>query len=113
MGKKHDPPRYALYKEVLADGLEKLRKYYSRLDKKPSFVLALGKNPFSSIGWFILTNTFTVLHPYYKLTYIGISWGGEKEQATESAQGKLDAKNWHGEARKLIERTVCHVVIVR
>ena len=57
-----------LYKEALTDSLEKLGKYYSRLDKKPSFVLALGKNPLSSIGWFILTNIFTVLHPYYKLT---------------------------------------------
>ena len=58
-------------------------------------------------------NTFAVLHPYYKLAYIEISWGGEKEQAAEIAQGKLDAKNWHGEARKLIERMVCCVVIVK
>jgi len=83
-----------------------------RLDEKPSFVLALGKNP-GSIRWFMLTNTFTVLHPYYKLAYIEISWGGEKEQAAEIAQGKLDAKNWHGEAKKLIERTVHRVVIVK
>lgn len=41
--KKHDNPKYALYKDALTDGLEKLQKYYSRLDKKPSFVLALGK----------------------------------------------------------------------
>lgn len=101
-----------LYKEALTNGLEKLRKYYSRLDEKPSFVLALSKNP-GLIGWFILMNNFSVLHPYYKLAYIKISWGGEKEQAAEIAQGKLDAKNWHSEARKLNERTVHCVVIVK
>ena len=41
--KKRDALRYALYKEALSTGLKKLRKYYSRLDEKPSFVLALGK----------------------------------------------------------------------
>jgi len=60
-----------------------------------------------------LYSTSSLLHPYYKLAYIEISWGGEKEQAAEIAQEKLDAKNWHGEARKLIKRTVRHVVIVK
>ena len=101
-----------LYKEALTTGLGKLGKYYSRLDEKPSFVSALGKNP-GSIHWFMLMNTFTVLHPYYKLAYIKISWGGEREQAAEIAQGKLDAKNWHSEAKKLVERTVRHVVLVK
>jgi hypothetical protein len=41
--KKSENPKYVLYKNALADGLEKLGKYYSRLDDKPSFVLALGK----------------------------------------------------------------------
>ena len=26
---------------------------------------------------------FVVLHPYYKLAYIKLLWGGPKEQATE------------------------------
>lgn len=47
-----------------------------------------------------------VLHPYYKLDYIKLKWGGEKEQAEERAQGNLDAKNWQDEARKIIEATV-------
>jgi hypothetical protein len=38
-----------LYKEALTNGLEKLGKYYKKLDDKPSFVLALGKN-FGSFG---------------------------------------------------------------
>ena len=41
--KKHDSPKYVLYKDALSKGLEKIRKYYSRLDDKPNFVLALGK----------------------------------------------------------------------
>lgn len=40
--KKQDSPKYALYKDALG-GLKKLGRYYSLLDKKPSFVLALGK----------------------------------------------------------------------
>jgi len=32
-----------LYKDAIDDGLGKLQKYYSRLDRKPTFILALGK----------------------------------------------------------------------
>lgn len=57
-------------------------------------------------------NICTVLHPYYKLAYIKLSWGGEKEQVAEIKAGNLKAKNWHDEARQLIERTVRRMVIV-
>jgi len=50
--------------------------------------------------------TFVVLHPYYKLAYIKISWGGPKEQAAEIAKGNLTVKDWHNEARKVVEDTV-------
>jgi len=60
--------------------------------------LALGKNP-GSIGWFLLTDTFAVLHPYYKLAYIKILWGSKIEQDAAIAAGHLNAKNWHDEAR--------------
>jgi hypothetical protein len=50
--------------------------------------------------------TFVVLHPYYKLAYIKISWGGPKEQAAEIAKGNPTAKDWHDEARKVVEDTV-------
>lgn len=36
----------------------------------------------------------TVLHPYYKLDYIKLAWGSEKEQADEREAGNWDAKNW-------------------
>ncbi|KAF8958255.1 hypothetical protein BDZ97DRAFT_1668780, partial [Flammula alnicola] len=91
--KKRDDPKYALYKDALTDGLEKLRKYYSRLDEKPSFVLAL------------------VLHPYYKLAYIKLAWGGPAEKAAEIAAGNANAKDWQDEARQIVERTVSHPVI--
>ena len=47
-----------------------------------------------------------VLHPYYKLAYIKLSWGGPKEQAAEVKQGNLLAKDWHDEAKKIVEKTV-------
>lgn len=47
-----------------------------------------------------------VLHPYYKLDYIKLTWGGAKEQEEEREKGNLDAKNWQDEARKILETTV-------
>jgi hypothetical protein len=47
-----------------------------------------------------------VLHPYYKLDYIKLSWGGAKEQEEERENGNLDAKNWQDEACKILETTV-------
>lgn len=40
---KRDSERFALYKDAINDGLGKLQKYYSRIDSKPSFILALSK----------------------------------------------------------------------
>ena len=53
---------------------------------------------------------FIVLHPYYKLTYIKLAWGGEKEQFEEKAVGNKDAKNWQDKARNILEDTVCVVL---
>jgi hypothetical protein len=106
--KKRDSPAFNLYKDALTDGLEKLKKYYSRLDEKPSFVLALGKLS----EWFkFFFNTFiywlsTVLHPYYKLAYIKLAWGGPVEQAAEIEAGNPDAKDWQDKALKIVEKTV-------
>ncbi|KAM6501439.1 hypothetical protein JOM56_004453, partial [Amanita muscaria] len=87
---KRDNPRFMIYKTAIQEGLDKLNKYYSRFDEKPSFVLAL------------------VLHPYYKLDYIKMAWGGEKEQQAERDEGNLNAKNWQDEARKVLENTMEH-----
>jgi hypothetical protein len=48
----------------------------------------------------------TVLHPYYKLDYIKLSWGGAEEQALECLEGNPNAKNWQDEALKIVEKTV-------
>ena len=52
---------------------------------------------------------FAVLHPYYKLAYIKLSWGGPEEQAAEIANGNLGAKDWQDEARKIVENTVSRI----
>ena len=107
--KKRDAPKYVLYKDALTNGLEKLQKYYSRLDDKPSFVLALGMILFSSV--ICINEIFSVLHPYYKLAYIKMAWGGPEEQAAEIAQGNPDAKDWQDEAKKILENTVCCILL--
>jgi hypothetical protein len=48
----------------------------------------------------------TVLHPYYKLNYIKLSWGSAEEQAMERLGGNPNAKNWQDEALKIVEKTV-------
>jgi len=48
----------------------------------------------------------SALHPYYKLEYIKMAWGGAKEQAEEIEVGNEDAKNWQDEAQKILETTV-------
>ena len=47
-----------------------------------------------------------MLHPYYKLAYIKMAWGGPDEQAAEIEAGNPDAKDWQDEARKIVEKTV-------
>ncbi len=56
------------------------------------------------------SSVFTVLHPYYKLDYITLKWGGEKEQQAEIEAGNLDAKNWTEEARKIVDKAVCSLL---
>jgi hypothetical protein len=49
------------------------------------------------------------LHPYYKLAYIELAWGGAEEQEAEIEAGNLEAKNWQDEARKILEKTVSNI----
>lgn len=91
-----------MYHDAINDGLAKLRKYYSRFDEKPSYVIALSKfHDSTAIPILIISNE--VLHPYYKLAYIKVAWGGAEEQAAERAAGNRQAKNWQDEARKVVE----------
>ncbi|KIM52087.1 hypothetical protein SCLCIDRAFT_32920 [Scleroderma citrinum Foug A] len=77
-----------LYKNVINRGLLKIGKYYSKFDKKPAYILAL------------------VLHPYYKLAYIKMAWGGAEEQRREQEVGNQHTKNWYDEAIKVVEGTM-------
>ncbi|KAF5374133.1 hypothetical protein D9615_008888 [Tricholomella constricta] len=78
-------PKFVVYHAALQDSLDKLNKYYSRFDEKPAYILAL------------------VLHPYFKLQYIKLAWGGPDEQEAEKEAGNEDAKDWQDEARKIVE----------
>jgi hypothetical protein len=42
---KLDSLEFFDYHPAINDGLDKLKKYYSRFDKKPSYILALSKFP--------------------------------------------------------------------
>jgi hypothetical protein len=54
----------------------------------------------------VLSYYIIVLHPYYKLDYIKLSWGGPEEQKLECLGGNLEAKNWQDKALKVVERMV-------
>jgi hypothetical protein len=105
---KRNSPKYSVFRDALQKGLDKLGKYYNKFDEKPVYVLALGIN-FLYLSLNTLINyeiVYTVLHPYYKLAYIKMAWGGAEEQAAECAAGNLNAKNWQDEALKVVERTM-------
>lgn len=51
-----------------------------------------------------------VLHPYFKLAYIKLAWGGAEEQAAERRKGNRLAKNWQDKAQKILEITVSCVL---
>ena len=48
----------------------------------------------------------TVIHPYYKLAYIKMAWGGPEEQAREQECGNPTAKDWQDEALKIVEKAM-------
>jgi hypothetical protein len=51
------------------------------------------------------------LHPYYKIAYIELAWGGAKEQEAEYEAGNFESKNWQDEARKILEKTVSNITL--
>jgi hypothetical protein len=61
---------------------------------------------FISFKYSLFTSLIIVLHPYYKLDYIILFWGGAEEQAMERLGGNSFAKNWQDEALKVVEKTV-------
>ena len=69
-------------------------------------MLALGKSipctPDSTSHY----DPYLVLHPYYKLAYIKLAWGGEEEQEEERLAGNLHAKNWQDEAHQILEQAI-------
>ncbi|KAN0081296.1 hypothetical protein V8E55_008920 [Tylopilus felleus] len=86
--KKQCLPKYSAFRNALWNGINKIMKYYNRFDDKRVYVLAL------------------VLHPYFKLDYIKMAWGGAEEQAKEIAEGNQNAKNWHDKVLQVVESTM-------
>lgn len=82
---KCDDNHFSKYKDAINDGLDKLQKYYSHFNRKPAYLLALA------------------LHPYYKLAYINLAWGGAEEQEEDWITGNPNAKDWQDEALKILE----------
>jgi hypothetical protein len=39
-----------------------------------------------------------------------MAWGGAAEQEVERRKGNFEAKNWHEEAEKVLERTVSGIL---
>ncbi|KZS86738.1 hypothetical protein SISNIDRAFT_420604 [Sistotremastrum niveocremeum HHB9708] len=87
---KEEVERYAEYIEGLKKSRLKVQKYYNKFDKKPAIILSLA------------------IHPYYKLWWIKIHWGGAEEKAKEIAEGNPDAIDWHEVAMKTVEAAVSH-----
>jgi hypothetical protein len=54
----------------------------------------------------IMLTNYLVLHPYYKLAYVEMAWGGAEEEKTEREAGNLDAKDWHDEALQMVQQTM-------
>ena len=46
------------------------------------------------------------MHPYFKLSYIKLAWGGLDEQNADILKGKTDAKNWEFEAELIVDNAV-------
>ncbi len=51
----------------------------------------------------LLTN-YLVLHPYYKLAYIQLAWGGADKEKREHKTGNLNAKDWHDKALQVVHK---------
>ncbi|RDB16020.1 hypothetical protein Hypma_003461 [Hypsizygus marmoreus] len=125
---KRDDPHYAPYRDALSDGLAKLNKYYSFLDEKSAFVLALVKTGRNWSGNCKKTavagcsrsrsgfSGFGNFRNQLRLPVASIgsqkpdrtgpeNTSGKEEQAAEIGAGNKYAKNWQEEAMKILDRT--------
>ncbi|KAI0743012.1 hypothetical protein C8Q80DRAFT_1108172, partial [Daedaleopsis nitida] len=85
---KAKDPVFTIFHDALTYGLEKLNKYYKRLDNTDSYILAL------------------FAHPYFQLDYIELNWGGEKEYREDIANRVPNLRNWQAHATKVVEDAV-------
>ena len=102
---KSSAPRYAIFADALQAGIDKLNKYYNRFDLNPCIIVNLG-TLFLMIIDLTIDLIIAALHPYFKLDWIALHWGGAREQERDRAQGDINAKNWQDESRKILENLV-------
>ncbi|RDX49213.1 hypothetical protein OH76DRAFT_1303074, partial [Lentinus brumalis] len=81
-------PTYVLFHDALKAGLEKINKYYEKLDD----------------AWAYVNSHLT--HPYFKLDYIKQQWGGEDEYQEAVANGEPFPRNWQAYAQEIVEETM-------
>ena len=103
---KSSTQKFKPYETAINHSREEISKYYNKFDDKPVYILSLGTWVFYSISYHVLINILTVVHPYYKLAYIKMAWGGPEEQAHEREAGNLNAKDWYDKAHKVVERAM-------
>ena len=104
--KKLKDPKYSVFHPALQAGLDKLNKYYAKLDNSDVYILALRKCVVVT-SWYIAAYYYiVVLHPYYKLRYIEKKWGRVAEQDAQIAAGNPNAINWFEHAREVVDAAV-------
>ena len=87
------------YHPAINNSLDKLKKYYSHFDKKPSYILALGK--FSSIFTMSsqtdCTSSSSILQACIHTAKLGwCSWSGRGMSSRKPQHDKLAGWGWDG-----------------
>ena len=98
--------KYSVFHPALQAGIDKLDKYYAKLDNTDVYILALHQLAILLAREAAADLTHIVLHPYYKLRYIEKKWGGKAEQDAKIAAGNPNAINWIEHAREVVDAAV-------
>ncbi|PIL25949.1 hypothetical protein GSI_11703 [Ganoderma sinense ZZ0214-1] len=86
--KRLEDPDFEIFHDAIRLGLEKLNKYYKRLNNTDAYILAM------------------LLHPYYKLNYIEEQWGGAEEYTADLEAGDPHARDCQKYARDVVDKAV-------
>lgn len=109
-----EDPEFEIFYDAIRLGLEKLNKYYKRLDNTDAYILAMRSFALQLFFAHMLTLSppHLVLHPYYKLNYIEEQWGGAEEYEADVEAGDPHARDWQKHAREVVDKAVRRVSFV-